>query len=79
MEGRIVAVADVFDALSSERPYKTAFPMEECLRILQDGRGKHFDPRVLDAFMARRKDVIAIRQKHLESVFTKLECELSCT
>jgi len=52
LEGRIVAVADVYDALSSERPYKKAFPSEKCFAILQEGRGAHFDPRVVDAFFA---------------------------
>ena len=58
LEGRITAVADVFDALSTRRPYKHAFPLEECFQILEDGRNTHFDPRVLDAFFARGEDVI---------------------
>lgn len=51
LAARIFAVADVFDALSSRRPYKQPLPPEEVLRILQEGRGSHFDPRVLDAFV----------------------------
>jgi putative two-component system response regulator len=58
IEGRITAVADVFDALSSKRPYKPAFPLDKCLEILEEGRSKHFDPRVLDAFMACLRDVV---------------------
>ena len=50
IEGRIVAVADVFDALSNTRPYKAAFTREKCFQILEEGRGSHFDPMVLDAF-----------------------------
>jgi len=61
LEGRITAVADVFDALSSKRPYKPAFPLEKCFAILEEGRGKHFDPTVLDAFMARRDDIIEVQ------------------
>ena len=61
VEGRIVAVADVFDALSSRRPYKPPFPINKCFEILQDGRGTHFDPRVLDAFLTRREDVVRIQ------------------
>ena len=53
IEGRITAVADVFDALSSRRCYKDPFPMEQCLEIMKGERGKHFDPDVLDAFLAR--------------------------
>ena len=58
LEGRIVAVADVFDALSSERPYKRAFSVHECFRILEEGRGHHFDPGVLDAFFAARHEIL---------------------
>jgi len=47
---RMFAIADVFDALTSERPYKKAFDFKEALRILEDGRGRHFDPELLDAF-----------------------------
>lgn len=60
LEGRITAVADVFDALSSKRPYKRAFPIETCLAMLQQGRGTHFDPQVLDAFLARENDARTI-------------------
>jgi HD-GYP domain-containing protein (c-di-GMP phosphodiesterase class II) len=52
---RIFAVADVFDALASRRPYKEPLPVDEALAILEQGRGTHFDPGVLDLFapMAR--------------------------
>lgn len=50
LAARIFAVADVFDALSSRRPYKDPFPPEEVMRILQEGSGRHFDPQVLDVF-----------------------------
>ncbi len=61
LEGRITAVADVFDALSSKRPYKAAFPLEKCLAILEEGRGKHFDTKVLDAFFAVREKITAVQ------------------
>ena len=64
MEGRIVAVADVFDALSSKRPYKDAFPLEKCLAIMSEGRGQHFDPRVLDAFLSQIDDIVRIREEY---------------
>jgi diguanylate cyclase (GGDEF)-like protein len=51
LEGRIAAVADVFDALTSDRPYRPAFAPEEAIRLMLEGRGSHFDPRVLDAFL----------------------------
>ncbi|MCA9092318.1 MAG: response regulator [Planctomycetaceae bacterium] len=55
MVGRIVSVVDVFDALSSARPYKPAFPLEKCFEILNEGRGTQFDPQVLDAFFEQRE------------------------
>lgn len=61
LEGRITAVADVFDALSSKRPYKPAFPLQKCFAIMEEGRGMQFDPEVLDAFFARRDDIIQIQ------------------
>ncbi|MGD9646582.1 MAG: HD domain-containing phosphohydrolase [Pirellulales bacterium] len=61
LEGRITAVADVFDALSSKRIYKPAFPLEKCFAILGEGRGTHFDPRVLDAFFARRDEIVDVQ------------------
>ena len=58
VEGRIVAVADVFDALTTKRPYKPAFSREKSFRILREGRGSHFDPRILDAFFRRSRQII---------------------
>jgi putative two-component system response regulator len=58
IEGRITAVADVFDALSTRRPYKPAYPIGVCFEEMERGRGEHFDPRVLDAFLRRRDDVV---------------------
>lgn len=62
LEGRITAVADVFDALSHSRPYKPAYPLDRCLAILDEGRGTQFDPVVLDAFLARVDAILAVRQ-----------------
>ncbi|HEX3562580.1 MAG TPA: HD domain-containing phosphohydrolase [Solirubrobacterales bacterium] len=50
--GRIAAVADVFDALTRDRPYRGAMPMGEAAAIMAEGRGSHFDPWVLDSFMS---------------------------
>lgn len=62
--GRICAVADVFDAVTTERPYKPAFPNEEALQILRDGRGKHFDPRVVDVFFNCLEDILSVQAKY---------------
>jgi len=51
LSARIMAVADVFDALTSERPYKKAFSIEKAVGILMEERGTHFDPTILDAFL----------------------------
>jgi len=51
IEGRIVAIADVFDALTSDRVYRKAFPVDEAVQMMREQRGRHFDPVLLDAFM----------------------------
>ncbi|MFK7818289.1 MAG: HD domain-containing phosphohydrolase [Planctomycetaceae bacterium] len=58
IEGRITAVADVFDALSSARPYKAAYSRERCMSIIEKGRGTQFDPEVLDAFKSGREKIV---------------------
>jgi response regulator RpfG family c-di-GMP phosphodiesterase len=52
IEGRIVAIADVFDALTSDRVYRPAMIVDQAQSILRDGRGSHFDPALLDHFLA---------------------------
>ena len=64
IEGRICCVADVFDALCSERPYKPKFPLKKCLEIMLSERGTRFDPKVLDAFFARFAEIEEIRQTY---------------
>jgi putative two-component system response regulator len=61
IEGRMTAVADVFDALSSKRPYKEAFPLDKCLEIIREGSGRHFDPMIVEAFMARLPEIQQIQ------------------
>jgi len=60
--GRICAIADVFDALTNARPYKKAFSNEEALEIMKEGRGKHFDPKLLDLFFEHFKEALAIQK-----------------
>jgi putative two-component system response regulator len=59
--GRIVAVADVFDALSSRRCYKEPFPIDKCFEIMCEQRGAQFDPAVIDAFFQARENIILIQ------------------
>lgn len=61
--GRIVAVADVFDALTSARPYKRAWSIDDAVAFLRDGKGKHFDPVCVDAFMMNWDEVLTIRER----------------
>jgi len=63
IEGRIAAVADVFDALTSTRVYKKAMSNEKSLQILREGRGSHFDPPMLDAFLDAFDDALAIQRE----------------
>ncbi len=60
--GRIVALADVYDALTSRRIYKEAYSHEKARQIVVESRGSHFDPDVVDAFLAHEDKFIAIRQ-----------------
>ncbi len=85
IEGRIVAVADVFDALTSDRVYRKAFSVEDAVQMMREQRGRHFDPVLLDAFMevlghsgpdAReqlRSDPAALVETTLETFATALE------
>jgi len=51
LQGRLMAIADVYDALISERPYKRALPHNEAVKIIETGRNTHFDPNLVDVFM----------------------------
>lgn len=65
IEGRICAIADVFDALTSKRPYKEAFSNDKAFHILWEGRGKHFDPNLVAFFVANVDEVIEIQSTFL--------------
>jgi putative two-component system response regulator len=58
--GRLMAIVDVYDALVSERPYKRAFPHEEAVDIILNGKGSHFDPALVDVFIKIADDFKAI-------------------
>jgi putative two-component system response regulator len=66
IEARIVAVADVFDALLSKRPYKEPWPVEDAVAEIKSQSGSHFDPAVVDAMMSCLPDLIAINAKWRE-------------
>jgi len=64
LEGRITAVADVFDALMNPRCYKPAFSLEKTQDIMEDGRGKHFDADLLDLFWGQLDEVLRIQREY---------------
>lgn len=67
LEGRITAVADVFDALSTKRYYKDAYDLERCFAMIEAGRGTHFDPDVTDAFLRRKTDVVQVYREFADT------------
>jgi putative two-component system response regulator len=64
--GRICAMVDVFDAVTSERPYKPAFPNEEAVRILEEKKGNHLEPDLVDLFLESLDEVQAIQTESVE-------------
>ena len=64
LEGRLMAIADVYDALISERPYKRAFTHEEARRIIEEESGKHFDPVLVDAFRRVQDEFVKVVEEY---------------
>ena len=64
--GRIVALADVFDALTSERPFKPGWPIDNATAYVREQSGKHFDPRLAGLFLELMPEVLKIRAEHPE-------------
>ncbi|WP_377890250.1 HD-GYP domain-containing protein [Alkalihalobacillus sp. R86527] len=62
--GRIVAIVDVFDALGSDRPYKEAWDLERILAYFREEKGRHFDPTLLDIFLAHLPEFLRIKEKY---------------
>ena len=62
--GRITAIADVFDALTTRRPYKEPFSLEKSFAIIRESKGTHFDPDVVDAFFAVQDEILAIKETY---------------
>ena len=61
-----MAIADVFDALTSERPYKEAWTVEKAVNYLNEQTEIHFDPTLIDAFNRCLPDILAIKRKYLD-------------
>jgi putative two-component system response regulator len=71
IEGRIVAVVDVFDALTNDRVYRPAFSIDEAVAMMVRGREKHFDPDLLDAFLGSMDVVVDLRRLHRDPVLSR--------
>lgn len=65
--GRIVAIADVFDALTSVRPYKPAWPVEEAVALLRRESGRHFDPELVELFLGQMPAILEIKERWAET------------
>lgn len=73
IEGRIVAIADVFDALTSVRPYKQAWSIDDTMALLEREAGKHFDPELVEHFKSALPQVLQIREAYQEAVEEKID------
>lgn len=71
--GRIVAIADVFDALTSIRPYKRAWSVEDALEEIKRSRGSHFDPELVDVFVAALPEILEIKKKYSDELPENLQ------
>lgn len=65
-EGRIVAISDVFDALTAKRPYKEAWSLEESMAVINEGSGEHFDPQLVEVFNEFLPEILKIKEKWSE-------------
>lgn len=63
LEGRIAAVADVFDALTTDRVYRKAFTLPETLTIMREGRGAHFEPAIVDVLFDRLDEILTLKSE----------------
>ncbi len=65
--GRITAIADVFDALGSDRVYKKAWELERIINLFKEERGEHFDPQVVDAFLEQLPEILKVRDLYSDA------------
>lgn len=68
LEARIMAVADVFDALSQKRCYRDALPLDDCFKLIEEGSGRDFDPEIVKVFLNLRPQIEQIIRVHSDSV-----------
>ena len=75
--GRIVALADVLDALLSERPYKPAYSIDESMAMIQEQSGKHFEPALVEALISVLPDVAKINDAFADELGALTDLELN--
>jgi HD-GYP domain-containing protein (c-di-GMP phosphodiesterase class II) len=75
LSGRLMAVADVYDALITERVYKPAWPHDKAVATIREGRGLHFDPDVVDAFLAVEADIRTIAAEFSDAAYGERHAE----
>lgn len=68
LSARIVAICDVFEAISSKRCYRDAMPLDKCFEIIRRGRGVDFDPMMVDIFLDCQEQISEIYHKELNEV-----------
>jgi len=68
IHGRITAIADVFDALASDRVYKKAWELDRILNLFKEERSQHFDPAIVDVFFEKLPELLRIRDEHADPV-----------
>ncbi|MGH2806937.1 MAG: HD domain-containing phosphohydrolase [Actinomycetota bacterium] len=73
LEGRIAAIADVFDALTSNKVYRRAIKMSEAIAIMKDERGKQFDPTLLDLFLGEKGQILGIKERYADLLADEVE------
>ncbi|MFU8788925.1 MAG: HD-GYP domain-containing protein, partial [Methylobacter sp.] len=78
LSGRIAALADVFDALTSERPYKKAWTIEAAVDLIKQNNGSHFDPALVSAFLQQLPEILKIRERFSEPEHDGGSSGLSC-
>lgn len=61
-----MAIADVFDALTSKRPYKEAWPLDQAFAHLQENAGTHFDPELIEVFLGLKKEIAEVQLRWAE-------------
>jgi len=69
LSARIAAIADVFDALTTERPYKKAWSVADAVKLIDDNAGSHFDPGLVPLFHQVLPDILSVKQQYAESTY----------